>query len=154
MCLLKNVKNKTIIIVVGILVLITALIFASPLKKYFSGAKSEATALKAEIPATGVDYSSQNEAMREKMYVLISSKEYEKAYSAITQYFKDTPKEAYLDDFELWADMSLAAGMTNRCMEATTSAWHAINNAGTDGDREFAESLMSAALNIENCIDT
>lgn len=90
----------------------------------------------------------------EYVYLLISSRKTEQAYTVMNFYFKETPKEEYWDDVDLWIDYTLASMLTKRCKEAAVGAWH-ITTKSTGGSEQynFAESIMHQALNEEDCIE-
>lgn len=78
----------------------------------------------------------------------------EQAYNVINKYFRETPKDSYWDDIDLWIESAVAAIKTKRCLESITEAWHITNISLTDSmEREFAEAVVYQALNETKCIE-
>lgn len=84
---------------------------------------------------------------------LIATSEWDQAYKVITKYFKDTPKEDYWDDADMWYDRAFAAYGVHRCMEASVSAWHLLMRSTDDKQKTVGEGIMHNALNDKECID-
>lgn len=84
---------------------------------------------------------------------LIATSEWDQAYKVITKYFKDTPKEDYWDDADIWYDRAFASYGVHRCMEASTSAWHLLMRTTDEKQKLVGEGIMHNALNDKECID-
>lgn len=90
----------------------------------------------------------------EYVYLLVTSGKNEQAYTIISKYFKETPKDAYWDDVELWIDYALASMNTKRCLEAIVGAWHITTKTSGESEQyKFAEAIMGSSLNKKDCID-
>lgn len=84
---------------------------------------------------------------------LLATKQWDRAYEVISKYFKDTPKEDYWEDTDVWYDRAFAALEVHRCMEASTSAWHLLMRTTDEGQKTVGEGVMHNALNDKECID-
>lgn len=68
------------------------------------------------------------------------------AYSVISKYVKDTPKDSYWEDMDIWVDKSITELATKRCLDAGVSANHILSRTlEADENNKIAGAVMVKA---------
>lgn len=151
--------NETVLVVIILLIIAAAILFVSQRNK---GTGSEIFAednqqnSQVELSTYAQAYEASpldRDTVYEYTRTLILLGRNEEAYIAIDKYFKETPKEKYSQDIEMWMNHALASLSTKRCLVATADGWHIQQNSAVES-REyiFGGSVAHQALNEKGCI--
>lgn len=94
------------------------------------------------------------DAVHEYVYQLVNFGKNEQAYSVISQYFNETPRDVYWNDIDLWIDHLVISMNTKRCSKAIADGWHVIMRTEENSDEhKLAGAVVHYALNEEECIE-
>lgn len=94
------------------------------------------------------------DTVHEYVYQLVVLGKNEKAYAVIDRYFKETPKDIYWNDIDLWIDHLVISMNTKRCSKAIADGWHVIMRTEENSDEHnLAGAVVHYALNEEGCIE-